>query len=101
MVFTTSIPGRVVAFAPISDHRTMPNASAAALKTLERSCVFCAPVDWIVIAATAAIVNVLRITGLIRIAPLVMFFGHDVAQIPLAARLRFRKHCIGMGIQQR
>src|ERR1700682_4030907 len=77
MVFTAATAGKRLAPAPMSDHRTMPKASAAALRVLARSRIsslaklalspapafavglrLCAPAEWKAIAATAATINI-------------------------------------------
>src|SRR5437588_2246287 len=129
MVLTMSIPGRRVAPAPISDHRTIPKASATALRTLARSIVspaavvfasapepalpsFCARALWKAIPTAAATVKICKIAILFGMPSpqkvllltrscLVVFFGDGVSQISFAAWQRFRQHGVGLGIKQR
>ena len=72
LLYHRDIPSAIVDARPwtLPDHRTMPNASAAALSTFARSsALFWAPADWMANATTAVIINVRRIVGFAGIRP--------------------------------
>src|SRR5579863_1908556 len=100
----------------MSDHRSIPSASAAALRTVFASAPepvfpsFCATAEWQTSAA-AAIIEIRKIIFFGMPSPqkipasaksgLVMFLGNCVRQISFTAGQRFRQHGIRFGIEQR
>src|SRR5882672_3505751 len=87
-----SMPGRRVLAPPMSDHRTMPSASAAARSTFARSGVPWARSDWAANAPSSTRTVTATILGFIG---LVMFLGDDVGEVAFAAGLRFGQHRVG------
>src|SRR5262249_29165317 len=96
IVLMMSMPGSRVLAPPMSDHRTIPSASAAVLSTFARSVALWARAGRTASAVTSRRSHVVVIQAF---AGLMVLFRHDVSQVAFAAWLRFRQHRIRPRIQ--
>src|SRR5438552_3164138 len=93
-----SMPGRRVFAPPMSDHLTIPSASAAARSTFARSGAPCARADWTTSTPTSANINAAETFDRMG---LMVFLRDGVREVTFAAWLRFRQHRVRLRIQQR